>query len=264
MPTLTIINTVLNIGLLAGFAYLYFYRPGPQGERGLQGEKGMRGERGMMGFRGPAGPPGEKGDRGLAGPTGESNITQVETLRNLLLGNGNFFQLKCESPGVYSYELIPNAHIPPDLHVSFSYSFISGPGVQFPSRCTFVWGDRAGNEVIRNFYCAVDGPRFLIINQDNETFGRDNLLMYTTSGFHSDPLCGDNIPVQEGFTPVRLKGEGFIGINVTARIGSSYARSELISVCLSGDSRYAPVGGVVDDLGGKIIGSGTGATNIPD
>lgn len=264
MPTLTIINTVLNIGLLAGFAYLYFYRPGPQGERGLQGEKGMRGERGMMGFRGPAGPPGEKGDRGLAGPTGESNITQVKTLRNLLLGNGNFFQLKCESPGVYSYELIPNAHIPPDLHVSFSYSFISRPGVQFPSRCTFVWGDRAGNEVIRNFYCVVDGPRFLIINQDNETFGRDNLLMYTTSGFHSDPLCGDNIPVQEVFTPVRLKGEGFIGINVTARIGSSYARSELISVCLSGDSRYAPVGGVVDDLGGKIIGSGTGATNIPD
>ena len=263
MPTLTIINTVLNIGLLAGFAYLYFYRPGPQGERGPQGEKGMRGDRGMMGFQGPAGPPGEKGDRGPAGPTGESNITQVETLRNLLLGNGNFFQLKCESPGVYSYELIPNAHIPPDLHVSFSYSFISGPGVQFPSRCTFVWGDRAGNEVIRNFYCVVDGPRFLIINQDNETFRRDNLLMYTPTGIYDAGECGI-VSVQPGFSPVRVGGEGFIGINVTARIGSSYARSELIPVCLSGDSRYAPVGGAVDDLGGKIIGSGTGGTNIPD
>lgn len=263
MPTLTIINTVLNIGLLAGFAYLYFYRPGPQGERGLQGEKGMRGDRGMMGFQGPAGPPGEKGDRGPAGPTGESNITQVETLRNLLLGNGNFFQLKCESPGVYSYELIPNAHIPPDLHVSFSYSFISGPGVQFPSRCTFVWGDRSGNEVIRNFYCVVDGPRFLIINQDNETFRRDNLLMYTPIGTYDAGERGI-VSVQPGFSPVRVGGEGFIGINVTARIGSSYARSELIPVCLSGDSKYAPVGGVVDDLGGKIFGSGTGATNIPD
>lgn len=263
MPALTIINSVLNMGLMAGFVYLYFYRPGPRGEKGPQGERGMRGERGegIRGLAGPPGPRGEKGDRGPEGTPGESNIAQVETLRNLLLSNGSFFQLRCESPGVYYYELIPNAHIPPELPVSLSYTFISGPGVQFPSRCPFVWVDSNGNEVIRNFYCVVDGPRLVIVNQDNETFMKENTLMYTPTGTYDAGECGI-VSVQSGFPPVELVGEGFIGINVTAKIGGSYARSELIPVCMSG--KYPPVGGVVEDLGGKIIGSGTAIKILSD
>jgi Collagen triple helix repeat (20 copies) len=266
MLTLTIINTVLNIGLLAGFAYLYAYRP--RGERGPQGERGMRGERGMIGFRGPDGPqgppgpqgpqgnqgnPGERGERGEQGPVG--NQAQLETLRNILLGNGKFFELTCVSPGVYQYALMPNVDVPPELPVSISYTFISGPGVLFTSRCPFVWVDSRGNEVIRNFYCVVDGSRLLIINQDNETFMKDNLLMYTPTGTYDAGACGI-VSVQPGFDPVRIRGEGFVGIVVEARIGSSYGHRELIPVCVSGNRHYQPVGGVVEDLEGKITSSG--------
>lgn len=192
---------------------------------------------------------------------------KINALKSAILGGENLFHLRNESPGVYYYELNPAFDLPGDIPVSFSYSFIGGPGVQFTSRCPFVWMDNNGNEVIRNFYCITDGPRFLIINQDNETFGRDNLLMYTTSGFYSDPLCGDNIPVQEGFTPVRLKGEGFIGINLTASI-ANYSYTELIPVCLTGDEKFKPVGGTASELNNKIIGTYSvdhnGNTNIMD
>lgn len=78
MQSLTIINSILIIVLLAGFVYLYFYRPGPAGERGPQGERGMRGERGGLGFRGergiqgPAGPPGQNVINGEAVPSAPS------------------------------------------------------------------------------------------------------------------------------------------------------------------------------------------------
>jgi hypothetical protein len=242
MLTLTIINTVLNIGLLAGFAYLYAYRP--RGERGPQGERGMRGERGMIGFRGPDGPqgppgppgpqgnqgnPGERGERGEQGPV--SNQGQLETLRNIHSGNGKFFELTRLSPGVYQYALIPSVNVPPELPVSISYTFISGPEVLFSSHCQFVWEDSRGHEVIRNFYCVVDGSRLVIVNQDSSS-------------------------IRPELTPVRIRGEGFIGIVVEAMIGSSFGRRELIPVCVSGDPQYQPVGGVVEDLEGKITSSG--------
>jgi hypothetical protein len=157
---------------------------------------------------------------------------------------------------VYYYGVNPNFDIPPELSVSINYAIISGH-VPNPitSRCPFVWVDSRGNEVIRNFYCVVDGSRLLIINQDNETFMKDNLLMYTPSGTYDAGMCGI-VSVQHGFEPVRLQGEGFIGLQVTAKIGGSYVHSELIPVCVSGNRHYEPVGGTVNDLGNKIAGSG--------
>jgi hypothetical protein len=157
-------------------------------------------------------------------------------MRNLLLGNEevNFFQLTCESPGVYYYGVNPNFDIPPELPVSFSYAIISGPGIgPIPSRFSSVWG----NGVIRNFYYNVDGSRLVIVNHDNS----------------SD---------QPDFYSIRLQGEGFIGLRVTAKIGGSYVHSELIPVCLSGNPNYQPVGGTVEDLGSKIIASGFPQTMI--
>ena len=194
----------------------------------------------------------------------QSTQSKLEIMRNLLLGNQdvNFFQLTCESPGVYYYGVNPAFEIPPELPVSINYAIISG-GVPtpIPSRCPFVWVDSRGNEVIRNFYCVVDGSRLLIINQDNETFMKDNLLMYTTTGTYDAGVCGI-VSVQPGFDPVRLQGEGFIGLQVTAKIGGSYVHSELIPVCVSGNRHYEPVGGTVNDLGNKIVESGFPQTMI--
>ena len=178
---------------------------------------------------------------------------KITAWKNVVIGGENLFHLRNESPGVYYYELNPTFDLPGDIPVSFSYSLIGGPGVQFTSRCPFVWMDNNGNEVIRNFYCIADGPRFLIINQDNETFGRDNLLMYTPAGFYRNSV-GNTITIKDGYLPVRLKGEGFIGINLTASI-ANYSYTELIPVCLTGNKKFKPVGGTASDLNNKIIGT---------
>jgi len=164
-----------------------------------------------------------------------------ETLKNILNGV-SLFQLT-EDPnntGRYYYKLIPNVNLPSDLSISYSFNFISGPNTQpIISKCQFVWEDGNGGEVIRNFDCFVYESELIIVNQDNDTFNNS-----------------DNTLIQPGFTPVRLKGEGFFGINVIAKIGNSYTHTEMIPVCVSGDPKYQPVGGAVNDLSNKIIASG--------
>ena len=80
--------------------------------------------------------------------------------------------------------------------------------------------------------------------------------MYTTTGKYEKGTIGTFADVQSGYTPVRLKGEGFFGICVTVSIGNSYKHSEVIPVCISGKPEYQPVGGVVENLDEKISDSG--------
>jgi len=110
MIALTIINTVLNVSLVAGFIYLYFYRPGPEGARGPQGEWGMRGERGEIGYRGPAGPPGQEGQQGAQGPAGATGATGPEgpskNVDSLIVAH-NFLVTSLKSHDPVSFGVVP-------------------------------------------------------------------------------------------------------------------------------------------------------------
>lgn len=110
MLALTIINTVLNVSLIAGFIYLYFYRPGPGGARGPQGERGMRGERGEIGFKGPAGPPGQEGSQGIPGATGATGATGPvgpSTNVDSLIVAHNFLVTSLKSHDPVSFGVVP-------------------------------------------------------------------------------------------------------------------------------------------------------------
>jgi hypothetical protein len=185
---------------------------------------------------------------------------QQKTLRRILNGD-SLFQLTPHpnKPGVYHYGLNQEYTLPENLTLSVGYYLIGGrAGDQIRWKCPMVWVDESGNEVIRNFICeySTDRSHLVITNQDNEIFGVDNSLMYTTTGKYETGTIGTFADVQSGYTPVRLKGEGFFGICVTVSIGNSYKHSGVIPVCISGKPEYQPVGGVVENLDEKISDSG--------
>lgn len=193
-----------------------------------------------------------------------------EILVSNILNGVSLFQLTPapgKPPGVYYYELKPNITLPEGLTVFVDYHLIGGRfGEDIRSPCPLVWIDKSGNEVIRNFICTYEtgGSRLVITNQNNEMFGCENQLMYTTTGKYETGTLGTFADVQSGYTPVKLKGEGFFGIYATVSIGDSYKRSELIPVCVSDKSEYQPVGGVVENLMEKINNSGEPMINSTD
>lgn len=193
-----------------------------------------------------------------------------EILASNILNGVSLFQLTPafgKPLGVYYYELKPNITLPEGLTVSVGYHLIGGRlGEDIRSQCPLVWIDESGNEVIRNFICTHEtgGSRLVITNQNNEMFGCENQLMYTTTGKYETGTSGIFADVQSGYTPVRLKGEGFFGIYATVSIGDSYRHSELIPVCVSDKSEYQPVGGDVENLMEKINNSGEPMINSSD
>ncbi|XP_077323361.1 uncharacterized protein LOC143957096 [Lithobates pipiens] len=55
---------------------------GPRGEQGPPGPQGEKGDRGASGPRGIAGPPGPRGPPGPKGDNGDSQVFDIEALRN--------------------------------------------------------------------------------------------------------------------------------------------------------------------------------------